>query len=125
MGHGTAAGEFSRRPLFAGCRCCGGFYLRAVAGRAWCGHGNVGRHDDRCGSAALDFETGDARDDGARRRRMSTASIAVAQPLPLGKNLALDVSPPWLVGLTAMVIGLGFFAAGHDLSISLAEGYTQ
>jgi O-antigen ligase len=56
---------------------------------------------------------------------MSTATLSIVRPLTVAQNIASRVSPTWLVGLTALIVGAAFFAAGHDVNISLAEGYSQ
>jgi O-antigen ligase len=55
---------------------------------------------------------------------MSAAALQF-QPLVTFQSGATAVSPRWLVGLTAIVVGVAFFVAGHDIRTSLAEAYTQ
>ncbi|MBW8885684.1 MAG: hypothetical protein JF612_13115, partial [Planctomycetia bacterium] len=55
---------------------------------------------------------------------MSAAALQF-QPLDTFQSNASAVSPRWLMGLTAIVVGAAFFVAGHDVRTSLAEAYTQ
>src|SRR5262245_9666147 len=49
---------------------------------------------------------------------------AAAIPLTIGSTRP-SAAPSWPLVATAAVIGLAFFASGHDLNISLAVPYTQ
>ncbi len=57
---------------------------------------------------------------------MSTAALPLTFSPPLvDRAAASSAAPRWLLVGTALVVGLAFFVASHDLNISLAVAYTQ
>jgi exopolysaccharide production protein ExoQ len=56
---------------------------------------------------------------------MSESALTLNGAGLLNGKTAERMEPRWVVAATALVIGVGFFVAGHSLNISLAEAYTQ
>src|SRR3954453_6773909 len=73
----------------------------------------------------MDSAPDHARACGARRQKMSTATIPVGQMVLSANRCRADLTPRWLLLGTGFIVAVAFFVAGHDLRVSLAEAYTQ